>query len=147
MNSQISKAGLVDDLLGSAGQENIQGEEQKKLDVYANKIFINALSARGEVCGIASEEEEKSIILENEAGVNGKYIVLIDPIDGSSNIEVNVSIGPSLRFTADYPRSGPRLYYRIFTTRTTTNCSRICDFWIFHHVSFYFWKWREWFYL
>ncbi len=93
MNSQISKAGLVDDLLGSAGKENIQGEEQKKLDVYANKIFINALKARGEVCGIASEEEEKSIILENEDGLNGKYIVLIDPIDGSSNIEVNVSIG------------------------------------------------------
>jgi len=93
MNSQISKAGLVDDLLGSAGKENIQGEEQKKLDVYANKIFINALKARGEVCGIASEEEEKSIILENESGLNGKYIVLIDPIDGSSNIEVNVSIG------------------------------------------------------
>lgn len=93
MNSQISKAGLVDDILGSAGNENIQGEEQKKLDVYANRLFINALKARGEVCGIASEEEEKSIIFENEAGVNGKYIVLIDPIDGSSNIEVNVSIG------------------------------------------------------
>ncbi len=93
MNSQISKAGLVDDILGSAGNENIQGEEQKKLDVYANRLFINALKARGEVCGIASEEEEQSIIFENEAGVNGKYIVLIDPIDGSSNIEVNVSIG------------------------------------------------------
>lgn len=93
MNSQINKAGLVDELMGKVGRENIQGEEQKKLDVYANKIFINALNARNEVCGIASEEEEETIIFENEEGKNGKYIVLIDPIDGSSNIEVNVSIG------------------------------------------------------
>ncbi|MFK7933304.1 MAG: class 1 fructose-bisphosphatase [Saprospiraceae bacterium] len=93
MNSQINKAGLVDDLMGSAGIENVQGEEQKKLDVYANRLFVRALSARNEVCGIASEEEEKSIVLENDAGMNGKYVVLIDPIDGSSNIEVNVSIG------------------------------------------------------
>ena len=93
MNSQINKAGLVDELMGKVGTENVQGEEQKKLDVYANKIFINALKARNEVCGIASEEEEETIIFENEASVNGKYIVLIDPIDGSSNIEVNVSIG------------------------------------------------------
>lgn len=93
MNSQINKAGLVDDLMGKVGTENVQGEEQKKLDVYANKIFINALKARNEVCGIASEEEEETIIFENKEGVNGKYVVLIDPIDGSSNIEVNVSIG------------------------------------------------------
>ena len=93
MNSQINKAGLVDELMGKVGTENVQGEEQKKLDVYANKIFINALGARNEVCGIASEEEEETIIFENDEGVNGKYVVLIDPIDGSSNIEVNVSIG------------------------------------------------------
>ena len=93
LNSQINKAGLVDDILGGVGKKNVQGEEQKKLDVYANEIFVNALKARNEVCGIASEEEERAIMFENEAGLNGKYVVLIDPIDGSSNIEVNVSIG------------------------------------------------------
>jgi len=93
MNSQINKAGLVDELMGKVGTENVQGEEQKKLDVYANKLFINALKARNEVCGIASEEEEETIIFDNESAINGKYIFLIDPIDGSSNIEVNVSIG------------------------------------------------------
>ena len=93
MNSQINKAGLVDHLLGSVGTQNIQGEEQKKLDLYANELFIKALKARDQVCGIASEEEEKVVLFENESGVNGKYVVLIDPIDGSSNIEVNVSIG------------------------------------------------------
>ena len=93
MNSQINKAGLVDELMGKVGTENIQGEEQKKLDLYANQIFIKALQARNEVCGIASEEEDDVIIFDNETDVNGKYVVLIDPIDGSSNIEVNVSIG------------------------------------------------------
>ncbi|MFK7946661.1 MAG: class 1 fructose-bisphosphatase [Saprospiraceae bacterium] len=93
MNSQINKAGLVDELMGKVGTENIQGEEQKKLDVYANQIFIKALKARNEVCGIASEEEDDVIIFDNESAVNGKYIVSMDPIDGSSNIEVNVSIG------------------------------------------------------
>ena len=93
LNSQINKAGLVDDILGSIGEVNVQGEDQKKLDVYANELFVNALKARNQVCGIASEEEEKTITFENEEGVNGKYIVLIDPIDGSSNIDVNVSIG------------------------------------------------------
>jgi len=93
MNSQINKAGLVDHLLGTVGTENVQGEEQKKLDVYANDLFIKSLKARDQVCGIASEEEEKVVQFENESGMNGKYVVLIDPIDGSSNIEVNVSIG------------------------------------------------------
>ncbi|MEM9820027.1 MAG: class 1 fructose-bisphosphatase [Bacteroidota bacterium] len=93
LNSQINKAGLVDDILGGLEKQNVQGEEQKKLDLYANEVFINALKARNEVCGIASEEEERFIVFENEAGLNGKYVVLIDPIDGSSNIEVNVSIG------------------------------------------------------
>jgi len=93
MNSQINKAGLVDDIIGNVGRENVQGEIQKKLDVYANELFINALKARNEVCGIASEEVEKTVIFENEEGKNGKYVISIDPIDGSSNIEVNVSIG------------------------------------------------------
>lgn len=93
MNSQINKAGLADELMGKVGTENVQGEEQKKLDVYANRIFIRALQARDEVCGIASEEENDLIIFDQEAGKNGKYVVLMDPIDGSSNIEVNVSIG------------------------------------------------------
>lgn len=93
LNSQINKAGLVDEILGSSEKENIQGEEQKKLDLYANELFINALKARNEVCGIASEEEERFVTFKNEASKSGKYVVLIDPIDGSSNIEVNVSIG------------------------------------------------------
>lgn len=93
VHSQINKAGLIDDILGNMGRENVQGEEQKKLDVHTNHLFIRALMARNEVCGIASEEEESYISFSHEAGRNGKYVVLMDPLDGSSNIDVNVSIG------------------------------------------------------
>jgi len=93
VNHEVNKAGLVD-ILGTAGAENIQGEEQQKLDVYANEVFINTLVNREIVCGIASEEEDDfiSIIGGNKKNDN-KYVVLMDPLDGSSNIDVNVSVG------------------------------------------------------
>ena len=81
------------DILGAEGSENIQGEQQQKLDVFANNQFITALNAGGEVCGIASEELDDYIGLNGKVSKNGKYVVLIDPLDGSSNIDVNVSIG------------------------------------------------------
>jgi len=93
VNAQINKSGLVDDIIGSVGTENIQGEAQQKLDVYANQVFINSLEARHLVCGIASEEEDSYVTFESDVNDNGKYILLIDPLDGSSNIDVNVSVG------------------------------------------------------
>lgn len=92
VNREINKAGLVD-IIGSAGQENVQGEQQQKLDIYANEKFKAAMEARGEVCGVASEEEDEFIAFNNTQSKNGKYIVLMDPLDGSSNIDVNVSVG------------------------------------------------------
>ena len=85
----LYKAGLLHDILGAAGSENIQGEQQQKLDVYANNRFINALSNRDVICGIASEENDDFIRVNDDA----KYIIAMDPLDGSSNIDVNVSIG------------------------------------------------------
>ena len=93
VNHQVNKAGLVD-ILGDAGDTNIQGEDQQKLDVYANDIFIKTLTNREIVCGIASEEEDDFITIKGRNGKNdNKYVVLIDPLDGSSNIDVNVSVG------------------------------------------------------
>ncbi|WP_094751350.1 class 1 fructose-bisphosphatase [Psychromonas sp. CD1] len=92
VNRDINKAGLVD-IIGATGVHNIQGEEQQKMDLFANEKFKAALEARGEVCGIASEEEDEIIVFHSERGRNGKYVVLIDPLDGSSNIDVNVSVG------------------------------------------------------
>jgi fructose-1,6-bisphosphatase I len=93
VNREVNKAGLVGEILGDAGNENVQGEAQQKLDVYADNQFIYALKARGEVAGVASEENEDIIVFDDEIGRTGKYVVLIDPLDGSSNIDVNVSIG------------------------------------------------------
>lgn len=93
VNAQINKSGLVEEIIGNVGSTNIQGEDQQKLDVYANQVFINALKARNLVCGIASEEEDSFITFESDLNDNGKYILLIDPLDGSSNINVNVPIG------------------------------------------------------
>ena len=93
VNAEINKAGLVEDIMGSSGAENIQGEDQKKLDIYAHRIFIESLEMREVVCGVASEEEDSFIAFESEKSRQGKYIVLLDPLDGSSNIDVNVSVG------------------------------------------------------
>ncbi len=92
VNREINAAGLVD-ILGTVGKENVQGETQKKLDVFANEMFIGALKGGGECCAIASEENEKVISFSSDFAELGKYVVAIDPLDGSSNIEANVSIG------------------------------------------------------
>lgn len=93
VNYEVNKAGLVD-ILGAAGQTNTQGENQQKLDVYAHEKFIQMLTNRNIVCGIASEEEEDFMVINSaDHQHQNKYVVLIDPLDGSSNIDVNVSVG------------------------------------------------------
>lgn len=93
VNYEVNKAGLVD-ILGTAGDVNIHGENQQKLDVYANEKFIQTLVNRNIVCGIASEEEDSFVsINSNDQNHQNKYVVLMDPLDGSSNIDVNVSVG------------------------------------------------------
>ncbi len=93
VNYKVNKAGLVD-IIGAAGEQNIQGEDQQKLDVYANEVFIQTLINREIVCGIASEENDDFITVAGKDESNSnKYVVLMDPLDGSSNIDVNVSVG------------------------------------------------------
>jgi fructose-1,6-bisphosphatase I len=93
VNREVNKAGLVD-ILGTVGDTNVFGERQKKLDVYADEQFISALKNGGECCFVASEEQEEGVeLIDSGISKNAKYIVCIDPLDGSSNIEVNVSVG------------------------------------------------------
>jgi len=92
VNREVNKAGLVD-ILGSTGKKNIQGEEVKKLDVFANERLIAALKLGGQCCAVASEENEDFISFNDEISKNGKYVMSLDPLDGSSNIDVNVSVG------------------------------------------------------
>jgi len=93
VSRDVCKAGLIDGFLGAQGGQNIQGEEQQKLDVIADNAFIDVLEKGGAVCGIASEENEDFVSFDNDKSRSGKYVVLFDPLDGSSNIDVNVSIG------------------------------------------------------
>lgn len=92
VNREVNKAGLAN-ITGPAGETNPQGEAQQKLDVLANEVFKSALGARGVVCGIVSEEEDNFIRFEGSQNQHAKYVVLMDPLDGSSNIDVNVSVG------------------------------------------------------
>jgi fructose-1,6-bisphosphatase I len=92
INREVNKAGLVD-ILGAAGNVNIQDEQQQKLDVYADNVLINYLKNGGQCSGIGSEENEDIIVIDTEEGRNAEYVLLMDPLDGSSNIDINASIG------------------------------------------------------
>ncbi len=92
VNVEVNKAGLVD-ILGDAGEMNVQGEEVKKLDIFANNQFVGVLRHGISCAGIGSEEMDDIVIFDDEVSNNSKYVCLFDPLDGSSNIDVNVSIG------------------------------------------------------
>lgn len=94
INRDLSKAGLVENILGETGSTNVQGEEVKKLDEFSNDILIKCLKTSGECCGIASEEEDTFVSFHDEPQCqDAKYIVLFDPLDGSSNIDCNAPVG------------------------------------------------------
>src|SRR5690606_11739473 len=88
VNREVNKAGLID-IMGAAGSANLTGDQQQKLDVLANIRFSRALAKGGEACALISEESDTY----TELNTSGKYVIAIDPLDGSSNIDVNVSIG------------------------------------------------------
>lgn len=92
VNREVNKAGLLN-ILGVADAQNATGDEVQKLDLYANEKFIDCLSNSGECCGIASEENEDFIPIPSVGNKPSKYVVVFDPLDGSSNINVNVSVG------------------------------------------------------
>lgn len=106
VNREVNKAGLVD-ILGEVGTQNSHGESQKKLDVFANEQFISALTAGGECCIVVSEENDEPIYINSEVSKNAKYVVAIDPLDGSSNIDVNVSVGTIFSIYRRISTSGP----------------------------------------
>ncbi len=92
VNVEVNKAGLVD-ILGEAGSVNVQGEDVKKLDVFANNQFIGVLKHGISCAGVGSEENDDMVVFDDEVSNNSKYVLLMDPLDGSGNIDVNVSIG------------------------------------------------------
>ncbi|MCA9229432.1 MAG: class 1 fructose-bisphosphatase [Planctomycetales bacterium] len=109
--ARVRRAGLLD-ICGAAGNRNVQGEEQQKLDVYADGAMVHCLGVRENVALIASEENEEAILFDGRSGP-GKYVVLFDPLDGSSNIDVNVSVGTIFSILAmpleAYPPADPNV--------------------------------------
>lgn len=107
---EVNRAGLID-ILGFTGDENVQGEAVKKLDVYANDILTNTMKQGGHICAVCSEEEEEFIPLEDKYilnnSISNKYICHFDPLDGSSNIEANISIGTIFSIYKRISESGP----------------------------------------
>jgi fructose-1,6-bisphosphatase I len=118
VNREVNKAGLVD-ITGAVGSENVQGEQQQKLDVYADEVFMAALRAQGEVCGIASEEQDHFVDLNSSDPHPGKYVVMIDPLDGSSNIDVNVSIGTIFSIYRRVTKPGEKVEMKDFLQQGT----------------------------
>lgn len=104
INVEVNKAGLVD-ILGDYGTMNVQGEEVKKLDIFANNQFMGVLQRGISCAGIASEELDDYVAFDDEISKNSKYVCLFDPLDGSGNIDVNVSIGTIFSI---YRRLSPR---------------------------------------
>ncbi len=92
VNVEVNKAGLVD-ILGDAGEVNVQGEDVKKLDIFANNQFIGVTRHGVSCAGVGSEENDDIVVFDDPLSNNSKYIMLMDPLDGSGNIDVNVSIG------------------------------------------------------
>ncbi|AFY71045.1 D-fructose 1,6-bisphosphatase [Thalassoporum mexicanum PCC 7367] len=92
VSRRLSRAGLLEDALGVTGDVNVQGESVKKMDQYANRIFVRAFEQSGLVCRLASEEMEKPYYIPENCPI-GRYTLLFDPIDGSSNIDANLAVG------------------------------------------------------
>jgi fructose-1,6-bisphosphatase I len=89
---RLSRAGLMADVLGFTGETNVQGESVKKMDVYANEVFISVFKQSGLVCRLASEEMDRPYYIPENCPI-GRYTLLYDPIDGSSNVDINLNVG------------------------------------------------------
>jgi len=113
VHKKVNKAGLVD-ILGEAGEVNIQGEDQKKLDVFADETFINAFRTSGMVAGVATEEQDNIVVFTDDLAIDGNYIICMDPLDGSSNIDVNVSIGTIFSIYRRITKAGSHVEERDF---------------------------------
>ncbi len=143
VNREVNKAGLID-IMGAMGSQNTAGDEQQKLDVLANIRFTRALAKGGEVCALVSEESETFVDLSND----GKYVIAIDPLDGSSNIDVNVSIGTIFSvYRRKSPFQTPIQDEDILQKGIRTGSGRICFVWIIYHACLHHRTWGEWLHL
>ena len=131
VEAKIRTAGLSD-VLGALGQTNVQGEQQQKLDVYANQALLHCLGLRDSVAALVSEEDEEPVTF-NRSVDTGKYIIVFDPLDGSSNIDVNVNVGTIFsvlrRLPADHEQRPASLHP---AAGTHAGGGGLCGVWAVH---------------
>ena len=128
VNVEVNKAGLVD-ILGDAGSINVQGEDVKKLDIFANNQFMGVLQHGISCAGIGSEELDDIVVFDDEVSNNSKYVCLFDPLDGSGNIDVNVSIGTIFSVYRRVTEMGTACYRRkIFFSRALNRLRQVILF-------------------
>ena len=147
VSKDVCRAGLVDGFLGAQGGQNVQGEEQQKLDVIADNAFIDVLEKGGAVCGIASEENEDFVSFDNDKSRSGQYVVLFDPLDGSSNIDVNVSIGTIFSIYKRISASNQPATIDDMLQKGTEQVRGIRPLWLFYDACIYLRKWSKWIYI
>ena len=130
--ANVRSAGLAG-LLGSEGRTNVQGETVQKLDAFANQVLLYCLGSRGNVAVMASEEDEEPIVVSRDRE-SGRYVVIFDPLDGSSNIDVNVSVGTIFSIFRLRARSGmqARAAARCPSARSAPGRGRVRGLWLFH---------------
>jgi fructose-1,6-bisphosphatase len=122
VEAKIRTAGLSD-VLGAIGQTNVQGEQQQKLDVYANQALLHCLGLRDSVAALVSEEDEEPVTF-NRSVETGKYIIVFDPLDGSSNIDVNVNVGTIFSVLRRLPSTKAATCRPPFCSRATPRSPR-----------------------
>ena len=145
VNHQVNRAGLAG-ILGESGSQNTHNESQQKLDVFADRTFMRILTAGKSVAGIGSEEQE-NYILCGDQGRSGKYVVMIDPLDGSSNIDVNVSIGTIFSiYRRVTPLGEPLIGSRLPTSWNRASCSGLHFIRFVDHAGVHHRKRRQRFY-
>jgi fructose-1,6-bisphosphatase I len=130
--SQAVNKGALGDVLGTAGSENVQGEVQKKLDIIANDVLIEANEWGGHLAAMASEEMDSIHLVPNRYP-QGEYLLMFDPLDGSSNIDVNVSIGTIFSVLKKTRRQQRRERRRLFATWRPTGRRRLLCVWPPNH--------------
>lgn len=145
VNVEVNKAGLVD-ILGDAGSVNVQGEDVKKLDVFANNQFTGVLQHGISCAGIASEELDDFVAFDDPVSRNSKYVCLFDPLDGSGNIDVNVSIGTIFAVYRRVSEKGAVATAADFCRPAKPGGCRIYGVWIFYDAGICHTPRCEWFY-
>jgi fructose-1,6-bisphosphatase I len=135
VNVEVNKAGLVD-ILGDAGTMNVQGEEVKKLDVLANNEFMGVLRHGISCAGIGSEELDDIVVFDDEISNRSKYICMFDPLDGSSNIDVNVSIGTIFSIYRRVTPLGKQATNEDFYKKVTSRLLQVISFTVLLPCSF-----------